>query len=90
MTHHCEFELDRRDGGKIPCQSWASTIMPRAIMQIAHGMGEHIGRYAPMADAFASNGYFIVGNDHRGHGRAINSNTPRGDFGAGGFTHLYL
>ena len=88
MTRHEKFDLERADGGKIPCQSWESAPMPRAILQIAHGMGEHVGRYAPMAAAFASKGYFVVGNDHRGHGHAITAKTPRGDFGAGGFAAL--
>lgn len=41
----------------------------RAVVQISHGMCEHIGRYEPtMIDALCGAGFAVCGNDHLGHG----------------------
>lgn len=42
---------------------------PRGILQITHGLTEHIGRYDAFARSFCEQGYIVVGNDHLGHGR---------------------
>ncbi len=42
---------------------------PRAIVQIAHGVGEHAGRYVHVARALNDAGYSVVADDHRGHGQ---------------------
>lgn len=41
---------------------------PRAVLQLAHGMTEHSGRYDDFARFLAGRGFAVVGNDHRGHG----------------------
>ncbi len=41
---------------------------PRAILQIAHGIAEHIERYDDFMMYLAENGILAVGNDHLGHG----------------------
>ena len=41
---------------------------PKAVVQIAHGIAEHIARYDPFMFFLAENGYVAVGNDHLGHG----------------------
>lgn len=41
---------------------------PRAIVQIAHGMAEHRGRYEDFARFLQSQGLLAVTSDHRGHG----------------------
>jgi len=41
---------------------------PKAIIQIAHGMGEHAGRYATHARDLTQSGYTVFASDHRGHG----------------------
>ena len=51
---------------------------PRAILQIAHGMTEHIGRYEPFMTYLAENGFVVCGHDHLGHGRTAETD---GDFG---------
>ena len=56
------------DGKAIHACRWAPEGEPRAAVQIAHGMGEHIGRYEPVAERLTSAGYVVYGNDHRGHG----------------------
>jgi alpha-beta hydrolase superfamily lysophospholipase len=40
-----------------------------AVVQIAHGLVEHAGRYERVAQALTGAGYAVYANDHRGHGR---------------------
>jgi alpha-beta hydrolase superfamily lysophospholipase len=42
---------------------------PKAIVQLAHGIGEHAGRYVHVARALNDAGYAVFADDHRGHGR---------------------
>lgn len=42
---------------------------PKAIVQITHGMTEHIGRYADFAEALTAEGIAVAGFDLRGHGQ---------------------
>lgn len=42
---------------------------PVAVIQLIHGMGEHIGRYDRFARYLAGLGYLVCGNDHVGHGK---------------------
>ena len=48
--------------------AWFPDNEPRAILQITHGMTEHIMRYEPLAKALTSHGIAVVGYDLRGHG----------------------
>lgn len=41
---------------------------PRAIVQIVHGMSEHIDRYDAFARVLVENGFVACGEDHIGHG----------------------
>lgn len=43
---------------------------PRAIVVIAHGHAEHLGRYSMLVNGFVAAGYAVYGQDHRGHGRS--------------------
>jgi alpha-beta hydrolase superfamily lysophospholipase len=40
----------------------------RACVVIAHGFGEHSGRYGALTDHLISRSYSVIGYDHRGHG----------------------
>jgi alpha-beta hydrolase superfamily lysophospholipase len=62
------FLLDRDDGAKIQIYRWAPDGAPRAAIQIAHGLCEHAGRYARLAEALTRAGYLVYASDHRGHG----------------------
>lgn len=83
-----EFRLESKDRLPIACARWDSRIPVRGVVQIAHGMGEHIGRYLGVIDALTSAGLTVYGNDHRGHGRTASSTARLGDFGEGGFDLL--
>ena len=43
----------------------------RAVVQIVHGIAEHIVRYDDFMSFLASNGFVAVGTDHLGHGKSI-------------------
>ncbi|WP_217591649.1 alpha/beta hydrolase [Cohnella sp. GbtcB17] len=47
----------------------AAPAAPSAVVLIVHGMGEHMGRYDHVAQAFTDAGYAALGFDQRGHGR---------------------
>ncbi len=51
---------------------------PVGVVQIAHGVAEHIGRYDDFARFLAENGFVVCGNDHLGHGKSIDNETDLG------------
>ena len=53
---------------------------PRAVVQIAHGIAEHIDRYRPFIEFLADNGFAVAGNDHLGHGKSIRVPEEQGFF----------
>ncbi|MDB5987884.1 MAG: alpha/beta hydrolase [Nevskia sp.] len=50
-------------------QSWVP-LNPRAVVVIAHGLGEHSGRYAHVVEHLCALGCAVYALDHRGHGRS--------------------
>lgn len=44
---------------------------PKAIIQIEHGIAEHIERYIPFATTLAEHGYAVFADDHLGHGKTV-------------------
>lgn len=57
----------------------------RAVMQISHGMCEHMGRYEDVAYWFCQRGIAVCGNDHLGHGQtALINQSQMGYFGPWG------
>ena len=56
---------------------WKPDGAPRAIIQIFHGMAEHIDRYDRTACDLARKGYLVAGHNHMGHG----PETPEGKLG---------
>lgn len=50
-------------------QRWVPQ-QPERVMVIVHGIGEHIGRYAAVAESFMEQGYAVTGIDHYGHGKS--------------------
>ena len=44
---------------------------PKAVLQLVHGIAEHIGRYDRFARFMSDHGYLVCAEDHLGHG-----NTP--------------
>ena len=63
--------LQSPDGLELFVQRWQPESAPRATLQIAHGMGEHSGRYARLAERLAAAGFEVFAADTRGHGVSI-------------------
>lgn len=63
---------------------------PKAIVQIAHGLGDHARRYDHLAEQLNNAGYSVYADDHRGHGQtgakqiATGQTKIMGNLGKGG------
>ncbi|MBQ7384170.1 MAG: lysophospholipase [Clostridia bacterium] len=57
---------------------------PHAIVQISHGMCEHIMRYEDFADFLCSEGFVVCGNEHLGHGNTAPDDSHLGYTAKGG------
>lgn len=80
MVNKTTLSFPSKDGiHTIYATKWQSDdISPIAILQLIHGMAEHIGRYDEFACHMAQKGYIVVGDDHLGHGRSAKE---YGDYG---------
>ncbi len=58
-VHNCHVSLWRPEGA------------PRAVVQIVHGVAEHMGRYDHFARYLADHGFAVCGEDHLGHGKTV-------------------
>lgn len=56
------------DNTKLCCYLWDDVTNPKGVVQISHGMTEHVFRYDRFAKFLNENGYIAFGDDHRGHG----------------------
>jgi alpha-beta hydrolase superfamily lysophospholipase len=56
--------------GTLVARSWSGPGEPTHVVVIAHGYGEHIGRYEQLADALVANGAVVYAVDHVGHGKS--------------------
>lgn len=79
------FRFSGADGADIAGFRWSDeSARPRAILQVAHGMGEHARRYpGPLAPLITA-GWVVYADDHRGHGLTAPTPEDLGDFGEGG------
>ena len=59
---------------------WIPEGKPVAILQICHGMTEHILRYDRFAAFLAENGFYVTGHDHLGHGKTARDKEDLGYF----------
>ena len=82
MVKKENFYFDSRDGEhKIHAIRWIPDIeRPACILQIVHGMAEHIDRYDDFANFLADRGILVVGDDHLGHGKSVKPGEPYGYF----------
>jgi len=56
------------------------TEKPIGVVQIVHGMVEHIERYDRFARFLNEKGYVVIGHDQRGHGQSIHNSEEMGVF----------
>lgn len=50
------------------------------VVQLAHGMMDHVGRYEELAEYLTGEGYVFAGNDHLGHGETAKDENSFGFF----------
>ncbi|MBO2462607.1 lysophospholipase [Actinomadura sp. LCR2-06] len=65
--------------GAVTARIWSDGA-PRRIAVLAHGYGEHLGRYDHVADALVRHGATVCGPDHMGHGRSAGERVLIEDF----------
>ncbi|MDQ2797891.1 MAG: alpha/beta hydrolase [Actinomycetota bacterium] len=83
-----DFTYSSADDVTIAARRWDPSEQPRGIVQLSHGMGEHIRRYGPLAQFLIEAGFIVVGQDHRGHGATVDSPAQHGQLGAAGWSGL--
>lgn len=73
MTDFQEFTFLSSDGHtQLHGAQWTpADRKPRAVLQIAHGVAEHILRYDDFARYLNDRGILVVGHDHLGHGKSL-------------------
>ena len=77
-----EFFVPSADGiHDLHCLRWVPAGNPRAVLQIVHGMCEHIARYDEFARYLADRGVLVVGHSHLGHGQTAENPEELGWFG---------
>jgi alpha-beta hydrolase superfamily lysophospholipase len=65
-----ERQISLRDGFRLALRVWTPSIIPRGTVVIAHGLGEHAGRYQQLARDLGDAGWEVHAADYRGHGRS--------------------
>ncbi len=64
---------------------WEPEGKPVAVVQILHGVAEHIDRYSEFAEFLNANGILVVAEDHMGHGGSVGPEDTLGYFSGGWF-----
>lgn len=73
---HFEFNREGSSGTKLYFQGWEAEGPAKGVVCLVHGLGEHSGRYAHVAEWLNRAGYQLVSFDLPGHGK---SGGKRGD-----------
>ncbi len=74
------FRLDTVDGVAVHVIRWLPErdVTTRAVVQLVHGMQDHVARHQHVAVALTAAGYAVYGNDLRGHGHTAASTDELG------------
>lgn len=90
-----EFFLQNGTSEFLHCCQWDPSCEPIGVVQLVHGVAEHVARYDEFARFLADRGYLVVGEDHPGHGKSVATGEPLGYLTGGwndtvrGIHHLY-
>lgn len=69
MPKRQDFSFLSADGQHtIQCRRWLPDGAMRGVIQIVHGVAEHMLRYEALALFLAEQGFVVCGEDHLGHG----------------------
>ena len=77
------FYLNSHGHGRIYCRVWEPEGQPRAIVQIIHGIAEHVDRYDDFARYLNTHGILVAAEDHMGHGKSLQAGDVVGYFTGG-------
>lgn len=80
-----KFWYKDKDNVEIFVYKWIPDGIPKAAVQIAHGLAEHAKRYTHVAEAFVKVGYVVYADDHRGHGKTGENFGGMGELGPRGW-----
>ena len=80
-----DFYYESQCGGRLHGCRWTPEGDVKAIVQIVHGIAEHVERYDDFARFLNSKGILVVAEDHMGHGKSITEQSPKGYFSGGWF-----
>lgn len=81
MAEFKEYKVaSTQQGNELHTLVWAPEA-PKAVVQISHGMVEHIERYDEFARWLNEKGIAVVGHSHLGHGKSAASDKDLGFFG---------
>ena len=79
------FEFAGFSGSNLPAYLWVPDGEVKSVLQIAHGMTEHMGRYEAFAQYLQPMGIAVAGFDLRGHGKNPGDRSVA-SFGKGGWS----
>ena len=79
MPDSREWALDGH-GGRLVARTWERADAPSHVVLLAHGYGEHVGRYEHVAAALVANGAVVYAVDHVGHGKSEGERVLIADF----------
>ena len=71
-------------------REWLPDSAPIGVVQICHGVAEHIKRYDHFAQFLATKGFVVAGEDHLGHGKSASNQDYLGYFGENGGWELVV
>ena len=76
-----EFTFPSGDGKtSVHTMEWLPEGEVRGVLQVAHGVSEYAGRYAPLAEFLTERGWAVAANDHIGHGQSMTPGAPTAHF----------
>lgn len=77
-----EFSFNSCTGKKLYAAKWYKQEItnPIGVIQLVHGMQEHIGRYEEFIQELVMCGYIVVGHDQLGHGKTVQKEEEFGYF----------
>ena len=81
MVHVTESSFLSSDGKtELYYREYLPAGEPAGIVQIVHGVAEHVGRYHDFASFLADNNYIVVMHDQLGHGKSVTDDDSLGFF----------
>ena len=78
--HSSTFFLTSADELALFVYRWLPEATPKAVVQIAHGLVGHAGRYARLAEALTRAGFAVYAGDQRSHSRTAPAQKDIGFF----------